>query len=317
MTNIILSGNNAVAMPTVSETTVVNNTNFLDWEKEKTQALTLEMLSRTHRENDVYGNPLKGIYHFQLINEVLSMCKTIGYDVEVYDLFAAQNRDRMTPGVVKLPQVEAQFGPNAVEAHILRRVYANIRIKDFDDEETTTNLAIAFHQKGIQVGFGPNVKICHNQCMLSAQRYIASYGEKGTGRGGGSDIQTILATVRQWLESAKTFISEDREKMAKMKATEVPADMMLMIIGSLTAMRVKADTSRKSIRENITYPLNQAQITTFTEDMLEAYTRSQKVTAWDIYNSATELYKATRMDIPQLLPQNRAMVAFLDNWFNF
>jgi hypothetical protein len=317
MTNIILSGSNNVAMPTVSETTAVSNANFLDWEKDKTQALTLDMLARTHRENDVYGNPLRGIYHFQLIETVLDMAKEIGYDVEVYDLFAAQNRDKTMPGVVKLPQVEAQYGKNAVEAHILRRVYANVRIKDFDDAETTTNLAIAFHQKGIQVGFGPNVKICHNQCMLSAQRYIASYGDKGTGRGGGADIETILRTVREWLENAKTFIDADREKIARMKATEVSADQMLMIIGTLTAMRVKADTSRKSIRECITYPLNQAQITTFTEDMLEAYTRGGKVTAWDIYDSATNLYKANRMDIPQLLPQNRAMVGFLDNWFQF
>ena len=68
--------------------------------------------------------------------------------------------------------------------------------------------------------------------------------------------------------------------------------------------------------ENMTYPLNQSQITVFTEDMLEAYKLRDRVTAWDIYNSATEMYKAQRMDIPQLLPQNRAMVAFLNDWFN-
>lgn len=308
--------NNAMFSAAVNESTVVNNHSFFDWEKEKTQLLTLQMLERTHRENDVYGNPLKGIYHFQLIHEILQMAKEIGYNVEVYDLFAAQNRDRTQPGVVKLPQVEQQFGQNAVEAHILRRVYANIRITDFDDAETTTNLAIAFHQKGIQVGFGPNVKICHNQCMLSPQLYIASYGDKGTGRGNGADIKTILSTVRGWLENAKLLVDNDRARIERMKNTIVTSDQMLMIIGQLTAMRVKADTSRKTIHENITYPLNQSQITTFTEDMLEAYARGGKVTAWDIYNSATELYKATRMDIPQLLPQNRAMVAFLNDWFS-
>ena len=304
--------NNAMFSAAVNESTVVNNHSFFDWEKEKTQPLTLQMLERTHRENDVYGNPLKGIYHFQLIHEILQMAKEIGYNVEVYDLFAAQNRDRTQPGVVKLPQVEQQFGQNAVEAHILRRVYANIRITDFDDADTTTNLAIAFHQKGIQVGFGPNV----NQCMLSPQLYIASYGDKGTGRGNGADIQTILSTVRGWLENAKLLVDNDRARIERMKNTIVTSDQMLMIIGQLTAMRVKADTSRKTIHENITYPLNQSQITTFTEDMLEAYARGGKVTAWDIYNSATELYKATRMDIPQLLPQNRAMVAFLNDWFS-
>lgn len=60
-------------MPTVSETTVVNDNAFLDWEQNKTQALTLDMLSRTHMETDVYGKPLREIQHYDLLNRVLGM----------------------------------------------------------------------------------------------------------------------------------------------------------------------------------------------------------------------------------------------------
>ena len=320
MTNVLFGRTSApaMAMPSVTETTVVDNTKFFDWNEKGygTQPLTLEMLERTQHENDVQGKPLKGIYHFQLINEILSYCNEFGYNTEVYDLFAAQNRVKNMPGVTVIRQVEEKYGDNAVEAHILRRVFANIRITDFDNSETTTGLAIAYHQKGIQVGFGPQVIICHNQCMLSPELYIASYGDKGTGRGGGSDIETILRRVRAWLMDARNLIETDRAKIERLKNIVVTADQMLMIIGQLTAMRVKADTARKTIRENMTYPLNQSQITVFTEDMLEAYKLYDRVTAWDIYNSATEMYKAQRMDIPQLLPQNRAMVAFLNDWFN-
>lgn len=296
--------------PAAVETTVVDNTKFFDWEKCKTQALTLEMLERTHRENDVYGKPLKGIYHFQLVNEILDMCKEIGYNVEVYDLFAAQNRDRTQPGVVKLPQIEQQMGENAVEAHILRRVYANIRITDFDNDETTTNIAVAFHQKGIQIGFGPNVMMCRNQCMLTPEMYVSTYSEKGK-RGTGLEIPQIMETLKSWLVDARHIIETDRERIERMKNIDIPAEQMLTIIGMMTAARVKADTTRKTIREGIVYPLNQAQITIFTEDMLEAYATNGRVSAWDMYNSATNLYKADRMDIPALLPQNRAFVQFM------
>lgn len=51
---------------------------------------------------------------------------------------------------------------------------------------------------------------------------------------------------------------------------------------------------------------------TFTEDMLEAYHTNEFVTVWDMYNSATNLYKANKMDIPALLPQNRAFVDFIN-----
>lgn len=145
------------------ETTL--NNKFFDFEKAKVQTLSLDQLARTHKENDIYGKPLRGIYHYDLLNQIIGMCNAQNYDVEVYDLFAAQNKDRNTPGVVLLPQVEAQYGERAVEAHILRRVFANIRITNFDDADHTTNLAVAFHQKGIQVGFGNMVMICHNQCM--------------------------------------------------------------------------------------------------------------------------------------------------------
>ena len=288
----------------------VNEDKFFDFEKAKTQAITLEQLSRTHREDDVYGNPLRGIYHFDLFNKVIDECTELGYNVEVYDMFAAQNRDRQSPGVVRLPQVEAVKGQHAVEAHILRRVYANIRITDFDDAETTTNVAVAFHQKGIQIGFGPNVIICHNQCMLSPELYMSSYSEKGK-KGSGMDVAAMLDTLKSWLVDARHIIETDRERIAKMKETRITAEQMFLLIGLMTATRVKADTSRKSIRENITYPLNQSQITLFTEDMLEAYHDKEYVTAWDMYNSATNLYKANKMDIPALLPQNRAMVNFM------
>ena len=288
----------------------VNEDKFFDFEKAKTQAITLEQLSRTHREDDVYGNPLRGIYHFDLFNKVIDECTELGYNVEVYDMFAAQNRDRQSPGVVRLPQVEAVKGQHAVEAHILRRVYANIRITDFDNDETTTNVAVAFHQKGIQIGFGPNVMICHNQCMLSPELYMSSYSEKGK-KGSGMGIEAMLDTLKSWLVDARHIIETDRERIAKMKETRITAEQMFLLIGLMTATRVKADTSRKSIRENITYPLNQSQITLFTEDMLEAYHDKEFVTAWDMYNSATNLYKANRMDIPALLPQNRAMVNFM------
>lgn len=304
-TNLSKAAEDMVAVPSS-----VNEDKFFDFEKAKTQAITLEQLSRTHREDDVYGNPLRGIYHFDLFNKVIDECTELGYNVEVYDMFAAQNRDRQSPGVVRLSQVEAVKGQHAVEAHILRRVYANIRITDFDNDETTTNVAVAFHQKGIQIGFGPNVMICHNQCMLSPELYMSSYSEKGK-KGSGMEVAAMLDTLKSWLVDARHIIETDRERIAKMKETRITAEQMFLLIGLMTATRVKADTSRKSIRENITYPLNQSQITLFTEDMLEAYHDKEFVTAWDMYNSATNLYKANRMDIPALLPQNRAMVNFM------
>lgn len=217
--------------------------------------------------------------------------------------------------MVLLPQVEAQFGERAIEAHILRRVFANIRITDFDDEANTTNLAISFHQKGIQAGFGNMVKICHNQCMLNAEMYAATYSERGTGRGNGFSIPDMLDIIKSWLVEARHIIVTDRERMERMKQVELTAEQVFVLIGMLTAIRVKCGTKVKSIHESRVYPLNQAQISRFTESLLVNYHEHSRTTVWDVYNAATDLYKADSMDIPQMLPQNRAMVSFLEEQF--
>lgn len=294
----------------ITETTLENK--MFDFDKAKVQTLSLAQLERTHRENDVYGKPLRGIYHFELLQTLINECNNLGYNVEVYDLFAAQNKDRSTPGVVLLPQVEAQYGERAFEAHILRRVFANIRITDFDDEEKTTNLAVAFHQKGIQVGFGNMVKICHNQTMLCADKYIATYNERGKA----ITIPQVLDVVKSWLVDARHIIVTEREKIERMKEIEVGVQQALLLIGMLTAIRVKCDSAYPTIKENRVYPLNQAQITKFTESLLLKYHDTPSVSAWDLYNAATDLYKADSMDIPALMPQNRAMVQFLNEQFN-
>lgn len=109
--------------------TTLDNVLF-DFDKAKVQNVTLEQLSRTQLEKDVYGNPLKGIYHFELINNLVRMCAEIGYNVDIWDLFAAQNKEKQTPGVVLIPALEKQFGERAVEAHLLRRKTRRLRLEN-------------------------------------------------------------------------------------------------------------------------------------------------------------------------------------------
>ena len=281
-----------------------------DFREHKVQQMTLSELRRTHKENDTVGNPLKGIYHCDLISEIGDIVADAGLRMQVEEIFAAQNRDSSQPGVVLLPKVEEQYGPNAVEAHVLRRVFANVRILDLDDEEFTTNLAIAFHQKGIQVGFGNQVRICHNQTILGADRIVSNYGDDKT------TLTGIFDKVREWCANIKEIIIPERERLRRMKGVQLTPENVLVLIGDLTATRVAHDTSHAEIRQQGTYPLNQSQISTFTESLLLAQRRNGLVTLGDVYNAATDLLKADRMEIPNVLPQHLAITEFLNGHFN-
>lgn len=286
---------------------------FLDFDISKVQTLTLDQLARTEKENDYSGNPLMGIYHFQLIQQVQEMCAERGYKAEIWDLFAANNKDRRAPGVSRLPQKEEKYGERAIEAHILRRVYCNIRLYDLDkgegDDAITTNLAISFHQKGLQVGIGRNVVICHNQTMLNREQYAATYKD---GRTPGIALNEMIAKIGVWLDDLRNITADDDEKIEKMKRRVISAQEMFTIIGMLTSLRVASETKFKAIRNNNTIPLNQAQISRITEKMMLAYQDRGKVTAWDFYNAATDMYKPYMLDQPMILSQNLALVDFIE-----
>ena len=287
---------------------------FFDFEKNKVQAITMEQLERTFKENDVYGKPLRGIHHFEFINRVIDIAKEYDYTLELYDMFAAQNRDKYTPGVVILPQIEEKYGPRAIEAHILRRVFANIRIKDFDTDELTTNMAIAFHQRGIQVGFGNNVIICHNQCMLMPTNYVATYGN---GRETSVSIDDVFEVIKSWLFDARGIVVAEREKIDMMKSIECTTEQIYQLIGIMTAMRVSADTNNRLIKSNEDYPLTQSQISRFTEELLMVHKKQSRLNVWDIYNAATNLYKPQTVEIPSIMPHNRRLVNLLNDFFEF
>lgn len=286
--------------------------NLLSFDKEKVQELTLEQLKRTYKENDVYGKPLKGMYHHQVIDRCSEVAMDAGLRLVITEIFAAQNRDKMQPGVVLLPQIEEQYGERAIEAHILRRVFVNMRLEDYDTDEFTSNLAIAFHQEGIQVAFGNMVRVCHNQTILGKDMLVSSYGKDKV-----ESFDKMFEIIMGWMVNSRDLIMRDRERIAQMKEQIMAPQHILQLIGDLTAIRVAHDTSNQEIRRYGVYPLNNTQMNRFVEKLLLAQKRQDNVSLWDVYDAATHLYKAnsSNIEIPNVLPQNAAMAEYLiSNW---
>ncbi|WP_278937394.1 DUF932 domain-containing protein [Barnesiella intestinihominis] len=277
-----------------------------DFQKNGIEVMNFETLQRTYKENDIYNNPVQGIYHYQVIRRMMDICEKYNLDYEVEEIFAAQNRNKTQPGVSILPQVEQTHGEKAVEAHILRRIFATIRIRDWETDELTTTLVVAYHQDGIQAAIGPCVKICHNQCILSPQRSISNYGKKKV------TTDELFETVDGWLANFEVNMNEDIARIQRLKRRIIPMEEIYLYIGLLTALRVSHDSSDRNLSSTVeTYPLNQSQISIFTEEVLKLAMSKGQITAWDLYNVATEIYKPGKTDFPALIPQNGAMAELL------
>lgn len=280
----------------------------LNFEIAKIQELDIETLQATYKENDVFGNPLKDIYHYQVINEILDRCKSNGLKYDIQDVFAANNNSKQYPGVSMLPQVAEQFGANAPEAHILRRVYTTIRIHDGETDELTTNIAIAYHQEGLQVAFGTTVKICRNLCILGAEKIVSNYGA------GKIPNDRIFETVDNWLRDFGNYQERDLRVIEKMKSINVQKSDAMQLIGILTSIRVAFDNGIGEVKEKLkNYPLNQAQISIFTENYLRFEQENERVNLWDVYNLATHIYKPHTTEIPNILPQTAVLFDVLND----
>ena len=80
----------------------LNNQRQFDFQNNGIEVMDLETLQRTYKENDIYGNPVRGIYHYQVIQRMTDICRRHNLNYEVEEIFAAQNKNRTQPGVVIL-----------------------------------------------------------------------------------------------------------------------------------------------------------------------------------------------------------------------
>jgi hypothetical protein len=292
----------------------------LDFKANSIETLTLDELKLTYREKSIEGVPsYNGIFHFDFIEKIGNIIHKNGLDFNIEEIFAADNTRKGANGVAVNPDIEKEYGKGAIQAHALRRVFTTIRINDLEDEETNTGLVISFHQDGIQVAIGPNVKICHNQCILSSETTISTYG----GDGKVKDMDKIFQIIDDWMKNFTEHRSYDQKVISQMKTISINYQQAMEMIGRLNTIRVVKDSKEKELKKmeaNLgkTYPLNGAQINAFTERYLMKCVemKTTDMTLWDIYNISTEFYKAGKTDFPNIVTQNISWAEFLIKEFN-
>ena len=289
----------------------------LNFAEAPVQVLTLDELEKSYHENLPTGDPVGGIYHFALIQQVLELFEKRGLKPVVQELFAAANRDSKRPGVTLLPQLEEKFGERAIEAHLLRRVYANIEIRSDETDDVVTCLAVAYHQKGIQLGIGPMVKVCHNQTILGAQDVVSNYTcFGGQNRKDKLSLEMVLARAEQWAEDYEPYQKIRAERVSAMKSVQMDREGMLKLIGVLVEKRILHDSANEVLRVATPYPLNSGQINETAEQLIALMRHDEPITYWDAYQQLNTVLKPGRMDIPQVLPQSLALCEALQEQIN-
>ena len=202
-----------------------------------------------------------------------------------------------------LPDLEEIHGKNSIKAHILRRVLTRIVISDMEDSISNTAIAISYHQNGIEVALGTNIKVCSNQCILGTGRYLRTYGSDKM-----PDHGKMLEVLEDWLYSFSDKRQEDQAILKEMMEYPVDYTTMSKMIGELSLMRVGKD----DLKMAVDYPLSQGQINKVSRAYLQDVKNKkdnqedETITLYDVYNYGTAELKPDQMEIPNVLMQNAA-----------
>ena len=292
----------------------------LDFTQRNVETLSLDDLRQTFKENYPNGLPVGGIYHFDLIQGLIDIIQSHNIKTVVQEIFAANNREKYRPGVSVSDVVAAEKGANSLEAHILRRVYANINLEFDVETDVKLNCAVAYHQKGIQIAFGPYVHVCHNQTILSAQNVFTTQKisqAKGLERVD-RDVHTMLAGVSDYLDKFAERQEVMTDTVKKWKSTSFLPNDFKNVLATLMLSRVAHDSHDPDIHESVEYPLNNAQINAACERYLKIeYQKSQEgtydPTYWEVFNAFNFDLKPGRAEIPTIVGQSIGLFNAFEN----
>jgi len=285
-------------------------TRTLDFKDNNIQEISLDELKSTVKEEDYNKKPLMGMYHFDFIQRVADAVEAAKLKFEIEPIYAAQNKDKSRPGVSVIEMYRDQFGEGSVKSFLMRRIFSRIIISTLEDDQTNTAVAISYNQMGFQLAFGPNVKICKNQMILGAERFMSTYSHDNKM----PNPERMIEVLSEWLNNFKEIRKKELETILAFQGTIVPHHEMLEIIGDMTSKRIRKDNA-KDFPGEPSYPLSQSQIGAFTKAyMLEKQKDFEKLfSVWDVYNFATNLYKPGSTDFPLLLSSNANMSQYLMN----
>ena len=279
----------------------------LDFKHNKTQQLTLEELKETQHEDLSNGNPVGGIYHFNLLETLLSLCHVHGLNPQIASIVAADNQDKYRPGVTINERIEKEYGEGCFKSHTLRRICATIEIKDFADEEHGYYLVVSYYQKGISVGFGPHARVCSNMMILGSDHVFSTMAMPGMGKlkNQTNDVDCMLKMIDAYLDEAPTNVKLFKERLTAMQSAEIGYEQVNDIFVSLMKQRIAYDSPDKCIHDSLGYALSQKQINAaLTRYMKQESSGSPVKTVYDFYQVLNYDLKAAQTEIPQLLPQS-------------
>jgi hypothetical protein len=286
---------------------------LLDFKANPVQTLNLVELSETIDERNIGGNPVSGVVHYVLLQRLQELLTENKLKFEMMPIYATSGGASSFPGVTKITALEEKYGEGSLQSHVLRRLITGFDLKKGETDETTQSIAVAYHQQGIQVAFGPNIKICKNQCIYGSKNRFQTYGDNKM------ELERLFQIVTEWIHNYDEIRKRDLTILNNMKKVLLDYTGVCNVIGELNLKRVAKD----NLHLTTEFILQQNQISEISTRYLEFIKEGEHnlnygkgMTLYTFYNMCTELYKPEHTDLPNIIGRNHMLGDYLIEKFD-
>ncbi len=295
--------------------------------KARAFGITLEQLRESSDLKNISGDLNNGINAYQLISKVAEIAREFHSDCAINDLFVADNKNRAQGNGIQINTAlhdiyKQQTGTDNIpfKATTFNRVFCNIVLTGQHTDTHVANIVVTTNQSGLQVAIGAHCYACRNQTVLGASHMVSTYGNRDNRQ---MDLPTFIQRVRMMVHGYS--FQDDMRILNIMQQIPIDNQTMINIFGELQAIRIAYDSQLRDVKAMAveadgtplrTYPMASCQINKFIESVLLTFARKGCLTLYDLYQSATAIYKVAYLDMPNVLPQNQAFAEFVNERFS-
>lgn len=259
--------------------------------KERVEVLTLEELKRTVNARDIgTQSRTRPVAHFQFIEDIMKILTDAGQMPQLDHIYCAKSS-----GTKIIPRIEESMQMEKVlEAWILDKVTGKIMIPALSDEMVQCCIAFSYHDKGLDLAFGTDVRDCTNMCIYGSN-ILHTYGSKKD-----VNYERMMQVLKEWSTRLPEMHRNDMEIIGKMMKVNVTGWEMVRFLGKLMVLAVESNMGMKVVA-----PLNVTQVGEVTRGVItkkgEKFYEGPDCTLWEFYNFVTFTMKPSSSDISSLL----------------
>lgn len=277
--------------------------NFVD----KHIAINLPTLKATARyENAKGGLPsVRPVEHHELLDTVKGMFTDIvglqEYNLVEHEIFAYEGT------ALRLNWPKGNDPTTCpTENYLIGRILTKFSFPSIEgkDNEQDQSIAIGYHEKGIDIAFGPNVRVCSNMNIFGG-KLISTYGGKQA-----TPFDKMIEVLKSWFYEFKQHELNDYLTIQQLKETTLDYPQIVNLIGNAY---INARAKNKGLIKNDW--MNEATVGKMTDYIYSK--RDEVKTAWDLTQIGTNLLKPGGNDLMTMLKVNRNWNDFVVETINF